>query len=120
MTETLDKGAMTQLLEMVGDDPEFVSDLVDTYLADAPGLLAAMRAAAEAASSEGLVRPAHTLKGNSRSIGATVLAEICRGLEEAGRTGSMNGTAEDVAAAEAEYQRVVAALASAREAGWRA
>ena len=38
---TLDPAALTDLLEMVGDDSAFVDDIVDTYLRDAPDQLAA-------------------------------------------------------------------------------
>ena len=62
--------------------------------------------------------PAHTLKGNSTTIGAMQLAELARSLEERGRRGQMDGADDDAAAAGAELDRVVAALDAARAARW--
>ena len=120
MAETLDRTTLAELLEMVGDDPEFVAELVDTYLADARDLLAEMGTAADSGDAEAMLRPAHTLKGNSLNLGATRLAEISRGLEEQARRGSLDGAEEQVAAAEAEFVRVADALEAARAAGWSA
>ena len=41
--ETLDLAALAELLENVGDDREFLVELIDTYLGDSPTLVAAMR-----------------------------------------------------------------------------
>jgi HPt (histidine-containing phosphotransfer) domain-containing protein len=119
VSDTLDQAALTALLEAVGDDSEFVGELVDTYLADAPVLLAAMRAAIEAGSGADLLRPAHTLKGNSLNLGAQELAEISRSLEQAAKGDDLADAPARLDDAEAEYGRVVEALAVAREREWR-
>jgi len=115
----LDGEALRALLDMVGDDPEFVGELVDTFLADSPGQLAEIRSAIAAGSPAELVRPAHTLKGNSVNLGAPALAAICRDLEAQARAGSLDGAADRLAAAEAEYRSVVDALGVARDRRWR-
>lgn len=91
---TLDPAAFAHLLEITGDDLEFVDELIDTYLEDAAVQLDAMRSAAEASDVAALVRPAHSLKSSSANVGAMALAEACRSLEADGRT----GTAPDMAA----------------------
>ena len=117
---TLDPAALADMLEMVGDDPEFVGDIVDTYLADAPDQLTGMRTALEAGDLVTLGRLAHTLKGNSRNVGATALAEIARTLEETGtRRADATDAGPRIDAAAAEFERVTAALEAARAAGWR-
>jgi histidine phosphotransfer protein HptB len=118
MTETLDISVLAELREAVGDDPEFVDQMVDTFLADAPGYMAAIEAAVRAGSAEQLLVPAHTLKGNGATIGATRLAEIARGLEEQARSGDIANAGPDAEAAAAELQRVVAALEAARIGRW--
>jgi histidine phosphotransfer protein HptB len=117
---TLDPAALRDMLEMVGDDTAFVGDIVDTYLEDAPLQLTGMTDALAAGDATTLGRHAHTLKGNSRNIGATALAEIARGLEESARAGDTSDAATGIAAARDEFGRVVVALAEARERGWRA
>lgn len=120
MAETLDRVALAGLLEMVGDDPEFVTELVDTFLADARVHLEAMAAAVASGSAEELLRPAHTLKSNSLNLGAEELAAIARSLEEGARAGSIEGAADRVAAARDEFARVVDALDRARADAWAA
>lgn len=118
MTETavLDRAALDGLLESVGGDQDFLAELIDTYLADAPSLIAAMRDAAAAGDSEALRRGAHSLKSNSASFGAETLARLSRELEELGRSGSMDGAGRGVRDIEAEYERVRRALLELRRA----
>jgi HPt (histidine-containing phosphotransfer) domain-containing protein len=85
----LDVAVLTELLESTGDDVEFVRDLLDTYLAETPEHMAAIRQALEADDAAALVRPAHTLKSSSATLGAMRLSAIGRDLEMAGRSGSL-------------------------------
>lgn len=117
MTEparSVDPAALDRLLEMSGGDPDFVDELIQTYLEDAVAQLEAMRAAADAMSAEALIRPAHSLKGNSASVGAERLAELCRQLEANARSGTVAHAAEQVAATATEFDRVRAELAALR------
>ena len=117
MTEaarSVDPAALDRLLEMTGGDPEFLDELIQTYLDDAVVQLEGMRAAADTDSPEDLVRPAHSLKGNSANVGAARLEELCRQLEADARAGSVEGATERVAAAGAEFERVRAELAALR------
>jgi HPt (histidine-containing phosphotransfer) domain-containing protein len=118
MAETLDVAVLAELCEAVGDDPEFVDSLVDTYLAEAPGFLAAIDAAVRAGDPAALVIPTHTLKGNSTTMGVMRLAEIARSLEERARSGSVDGAADEASASRDELDRVVIAFDAARAARW--
>ena len=112
----LDPTAIDRLSEMTGGDPEFIRELITTFLEDAMVQIAAMRTAVDAASADELVRPAHSLKSNSASMGATALAEMCRSLEADARAGRLDGASERVAAAAAEFERVSGALTAAGDA----
>src|SRR5262245_12625570 len=118
MAETLDRTVLAELCEAVGDDPEFIDDLVDTYLSDAPGHLAAIDGAVEAGDAVALVIPAHTLKGNSTTIGAAALAELARTLGEAARRGDVDEAAGVAPTARSGFDRLVPALGAARAARW--
>ena len=83
----VDPAAIDRLLEMTGGDPEFLRELITTYLEDGAAQLEAMRDAVARADAEALVRPAHSLKSNSASMGADHLANLCRGLEADARVG---------------------------------
>ena len=118
MAEVLDQRALANLLAMTGDDPDFVDELADTYLADGPVQLAALRAAAAADAPADAVRPAHTLKGNSLNLGTVEVAELARRIEEAARQGVVPDLAGQVEAVAAAFERATAALAAARERRW--
>jgi HPt (histidine-containing phosphotransfer) domain-containing protein len=111
---TLDPDAMTRLLEITGGDVGFVDELVDTFIDDASTQLLALRSAGDANDAAGVVRPAHSLKSNSVNVGATNLAEMCRMLEADGRSGEVPDMTARIAAVEAEFAAVRAALLEAR------
>jgi HPt (histidine-containing phosphotransfer) domain-containing protein len=114
----LDEATLAQLFDAVGSDRTFLDELVEAYLADAPEQLAAARAAVAAGSADELVRPAHTLKSSSATLGAQALAGLARDLEQRARAGSLDGAAIGLDAAEAEFARVREALGERRRAGW--
>ena len=110
LTPAVDPEGFDRLLAMTGNDPVFLAELVGTYLEDADSQLDAMRAAAERGSADDMIRPAHSLKGNSLNVGAEQLAELCRQLEADGRSGTVDRARERVAAAAAEFRRVKSEL----------
>ena len=107
----LDPAALAELSASTGDDTAFVVELVETYLSDATGLLDAIGAAIAAGDADALVRPAHTLKSSSATVGARRLAETSRRLEFAGRSGALDDAAgADGAAVVADWEAARAAL----------
>ena len=85
----VDERVLAEVMAATGDDIGFVRELLETYLADTPAQLDAMTAALEADDAAALVRPAHTLKSSSSSIGAMRLSSRARELELAGRSGAL-------------------------------
>jgi HPt (histidine-containing phosphotransfer) domain-containing protein len=104
MTAYLDQGALDELRQLGGD--EFVSELVDTFLADAPAQLAALHAA----DVDEVRRAAHTLKSNGATFGAGHFSELCRELEGHAKSGELAGIPDLAAQIEAEYALVAEAL----------
>ena len=107
---TFDQAAFDHLLEITGNDLEFVDELIDTYLADASVQLEAMQAAASSGDAAALVRPAHSLKSSSANVGAMALADICRALEAAAQTGDVPDAQEQVADCDRAFADARAAL----------
>ncbi|HTG41536.1 MAG TPA: Hpt domain-containing protein [Methylomirabilota bacterium] len=93
-TTTLDTSVLAALSDSVGGDVAFVADLVETYLADGAVQLAAIDDAVRSSEAEALVRPAHTLKSSSRTVGANRLGELSRQIEMLGRSGSTTEAGE--------------------------
>jgi HPt (histidine-containing phosphotransfer) domain-containing protein len=120
MADVLDQAALDRLLEMVGGDPEFIDELMDTFLADAPQQLAALRRAAAAGAAEDAVLPAHSLKGTAGSIGARAVEATSRVIEEQARDGNVDGLDGRVTDLERGLADLEAALADARARRWAA
>jgi HPt (histidine-containing phosphotransfer) domain-containing protein len=114
MVEVLDQVAFDDLFESIGGDAEFLAELIDSYLADAPVQIEELRTAIAADDAEAAVRPAHTLKSASASLAALGLAEHCRRLERSATAGSLDGAAETVESISAEFERVADALERAK------
>ena len=109
----LDEQILAELMASTGDDIGFVRELIETYLADTPTQFEAMTVAVEAEDPAALVRPAHTLKSSSATVGATRLSSLARDLEMAGRSGSLHATAHtDLEAARAEWRAAGDALSA--------
>src|SRR3954451_21182456 len=98
---TLDPAALESLRDLGGD--EFVAEIVDTFLADAPGLLALLRDADVAE----VRRGAHTLKSNGLTLGAEGFAAACAELEDKARSEDMDGAAELADRIEGLYPQLV-------------
>ena len=91
---------------------ESASELITLFLEDTLELLAKMWESVAEGDAETLQRAAHTLKGNSATLGAMRLSGLCKELEFMGREGKLEGVVEKVAQIEAEYEKVKAVLES--------
>jgi two-component system, sensor histidine kinase len=95
-----------------GGEPGIFRDLLELFQADAPPLLAAMRAAVTEGSPESLRAAGHGLKGVAANLGARELSRIAAELEALGRKGTVCDAEPLLAAAEAQFQQVCEALAA--------
>ena len=111
---TIDPGTFKTLQETAG--AEFVADLVDTFLEEAPLMLRSLRDALAARDAEKFRRNAHSLKSNGMTFGALGFAAMARELELGGLERAVNAGAQPLDALEKEYARVAAALAGLRRA----
>jgi HPt (histidine-containing phosphotransfer) domain-containing protein len=89
----IDRTVFSELQESAG--AEFVTELVDTFLDDAPALIAELRSARAAADADRFRRAAHSLKSNCNTFGALALAGMARELETRGM--SADRAADDAA-----------------------
>jgi HPt (histidine-containing phosphotransfer) domain-containing protein len=106
---------LERLIETIGDDRSLLTDLIDTFLSDAPGLVEAARRGLEHGQTDEVRRAAHTLKSNGATFGASSLSELSRQLEVLARSGILEGADELVARINTEYERVRIALETVRE-----
>jgi len=108
--EIIDDATFAGLLDSLGNDVDFLSELVEAYLASSPGLFASMRQAVATGDGPALQRAAHSLKTGSASFGALAFAAQCKELEDMGKMGALAEAEAKSGALEAAYAEVVAAL----------
>jgi HPt (histidine-containing phosphotransfer) domain-containing protein len=108
----LDATVLDELAASVGGDRTFVVELIQAYLADGAVQVETIVAAVAAGTPDAIVRPAHTLKSSSATLGAARLAARSRTLEQAGRTATLERDANGmgVAALRADWEAAAAAL----------
>jgi signal transduction histidine kinase/CheY-like chemotaxis protein/HPt (histidine-containing phosphotransfer) domain-containing protein len=106
--ETLDRPTIERLRETLGDD--FVVELIDTFLADAPPLIEDLKRSIQETDTTLMKRSSHTLKSNSANFGAMILSGLCKELEEQAKAGDMDGAGERAALVETEYEKAKVAL----------
>jgi signal transduction histidine kinase/CheY-like chemotaxis protein/HPt (histidine-containing phosphotransfer) domain-containing protein len=111
---TLDRAAVANLVETLGDDDEAIGEIVGTYVESAPALIESMLTAARASDAEGLGFAAHTLKSSSAIVGAMRISRSCALLEQQSRAHILDGAVDRVLQIEAMYGPVSAALRGLR------
>ena len=104
----IDQTVFAELQETAG--AEFAVELVDTFLEEAPGMLAELRSAHTKGDADGFRRAAHSLKSNGNTFGASKLAAMARELELGGMNADPARDLEAITALEAEYTRAATAL----------
>jgi HPt (histidine-containing phosphotransfer) domain-containing protein len=113
MTTTLDPEAFSALRDATGND--FVRELIDTFLTEAPTMLADLRESLANGETDRFRRAAHSLKSNANTFGALALGALARDLEVSGVAQVRERGPSPLAAIEAEYVRVAKALAQLRD-----
>lgn len=107
----VDAAVLEELAASVGGDRGFVLQLIEAYHADSAGQLQAVEEAVAAGDAPALVRPAHTLKSSSATLGAQRLSLQARALERAGRSGTLDEEARTVARSlRRDWEATMAAL----------
>ena len=75
----IDKATFEELKQISGED--FINELIDAFLDDAPNMLKNMQTALDAKDVESFRRNAHSMKSNANTFGATELAALAKELE---------------------------------------
>jgi histidine phosphotransfer protein HptB len=112
-TTEIDVTVFEELKQMSGAD--FIDELVDTFLEDAPKLFVELKAALKADNADSFRRAAHSLKSNSATFGARHLSEQARELEMMGKENKLTQVGGRLAAAEDTYQVVARELKGLRQ-----
>ena len=102
----IDQATFEELKQMSGDD--FINELIDTFLEDAPNMIAEIKSALADNDADTFRRAAHSMKSNAATFGANELAELAKELEMLGKDNKLNETGD-------KLQSMVEAYASAKK-----
>jgi len=91
---SIEKTALRELLSLIGDDIESLNELIQSFIDEAPGLLADLKAGL--GDTDLLGRAAHTLKSSAADFGAITLSELCSVLERQCKQQSIENAEDQV------------------------
>jgi HPt (histidine-containing phosphotransfer) domain-containing protein len=91
-------------------EPDVLAEVLRLFLQEAPPRIERLRNAWASGDIEEVHRAAHSLKGSAGNIGARQLYEVCRRLDEAGRSDDRSGVAQLVDELGAEFTKVKSAI----------
>jgi len=100
----IDKSTFEQLKQDTGDD--FIKELIDTFLEDAPDLINQIKSAHQAGDANSFRRAAHSMKSNAATFGAMKLSELAKELETLGRENKLNNAGDNVKSLENTFGKV--------------
>lgn len=103
----IDMNVVRDLMELMGSD---FHSLIRVYLEDTPKNLTALDSAARSNDIDALVAPAHSLKSTSANLGALLLADMAKRIEQGARSGDLGEPVLLVAQLQNEYQRASSQL----------
>jgi HPt (histidine-containing phosphotransfer) domain-containing protein len=75
----IDPATFEELKQMSGED--FINELIDAFLDDAPNMIQNMQSALDSKDVESFRRNAHSMKSNANTFGATELGALAKELE---------------------------------------
>jgi signal transduction histidine kinase/DNA-binding NarL/FixJ family response regulator len=104
----LDQSILDGFLQMAGPEmaAELLHELLEAYAEDVPQRLVAIERAIAQSDPEALRQAAHALRSGSINLGAVEVGQLCRELEQMGKSGSTTG-------AQALYQQLPFAVEQA-------
>jgi HPt (histidine-containing phosphotransfer) domain-containing protein len=108
----IDLATFEELRQMSGAD--FINELVDTFLDDAPRLIDGLRSALFANDADSFRRAAHSLKSNGATFGARRLSELAKQLEMLAKENRLGDTGDRLETLENAYQAAAVELKGLR------
>lgn len=103
----LDLEVLQSIRAMAGAKADVIlGKLIRTYLETTPQQIQLIQSAIAAANPEALRQVAHSLGASSATLGAVNFGQLCKQLENLGRSGTIIGAETHFTCLEAEYEKV--------------
>ena len=103
MSEHVSIETLAMLKEVMEDS---FNELIEMYITDSQNRIKSLSEACAANDSESVRREAHSLKGSSGNIGASIMAELTKQVEDKGREETLEGVDELIVQIEEEYKEL--------------
>ncbi|MGI1677438.1 MAG: Hpt domain-containing protein [Cellvibrionaceae bacterium] len=107
MTDHISMTTLAMLKDVMGDG---FSELITMYITDSQARIDALNTAYSAQDCDAVRREAHSLKGSSGNIGAGIMSELTKDVEQKGRDENLDGVSELITQIEAEYKALTVTL----------
>ena len=108
----IDISTFEELKQMSGAD--FINELVDTFLDEAPKLIDELKSALLSNDTDTFRRAAHSLKSNGATFGAQQLSELAKQLEMLAKENKLGATGDRLEALRQAYEAAAAELKGLR------
>ena len=107
----LDRAVLDSLRQLAGAKAqELLTKIITQYFEDSPDRLKAIAQALEAKDTEALRKAAHGFRSSSANLGAVIVADYCKNLENMARRGEIPTNSETLTELKTEYEKVKIAL----------
>ena len=100
---SVDFSVLDNLAAMVEDGDDFVTRLIETFIADTTSRIVTLHVALGAMDHQSIEKMGHALKGSSGNMGATGMAALAAAIQGAGRGQDVAGAKGLIADMEAEF-----------------
>jgi PAS domain S-box-containing protein len=107
---TADVSVRARLMEIAGDDAEFIAELIGAFIAGGEETLAELQAAIASGDQDAIGRAAHKLKGASSNLHVDGLAALTLEIESRAKSGRQSNWQEELEKLKIEFNRVSEAL----------
>jgi CheY-like chemotaxis protein len=108
----LDRSSLNKIKLLGPHGPQMLSAVINIYLNDSQALVERLGESLNAGDAVGIAQAAHALKSASANLGATLLAEMCRQVENIARGNSVQGCDTLISRIRLEYGKATEALRS--------
>jgi HPt (histidine-containing phosphotransfer) domain-containing protein len=108
--QAIDLRALASLKAIGGDDPDFLREMIDLFLEQAPRHLEVIRLALDAGDASAIAKAAHHVKSSAFYLGARRLSELCAQAETLSHAQNAIAVTELVTAIMVEFEMVQRAL----------
>jgi HPt (histidine-containing phosphotransfer) domain-containing protein len=100
----IDRNIIRSIFQMAGQRAvPLLTSIIQAYQEDAPMYCTAIEAAIESQDIEALRKSAHTLRSSSANLGGLRLADACKQLENLARSGTTEGSPDQLPALQRYY-----------------